>query len=65
MHDNYETGTTDMETIYMVFIIDGKQKLIRDYGNSAPSSLWAVEQLIDKLLTEAEWDKPEKPAGKK
>ena len=36
----------------------GRRKTVRNYGNAGPTKLWAVEQLIDKLLLEAKWDQP-------
>ncbi len=39
----------------------GKQeKLVMNYANSGPSELWAMEQLIDKLILEAKWDESAK-----
>ena len=65
MHDMYVNDVTDYETVYTAFTINGKQKLIMNYADSGPSSLWAIEQLIDKLVAETEWDAPKKSAGKK
>lgn len=60
-HDSYQDlNVSDQETTYTLFAIDGVQKLVSDYGNSGPTTLWAIEQLIDKLLAETKWDPPKK-----
>jgi hypothetical protein len=57
MHETYEDiSITDQETVYTTFVIDGQRKSISNYAISAPSSLWAIEQLIDQLLSETAWD---------
>lgn len=35
-----------------------KTKVVSNYANSGPAKLWALEQLIDKLVMGAKWDKP-------
>lgn len=65
MHDNYEYMITDNPTTITAFVIDGKQKLIRNYAASAPSVVWMIEEMLDKLVSETEWDSPAKPQKKK
>jgi hypothetical protein len=52
---------TDNPTVYTTVVMDGKRKVVSNYANAGPTKLWAIEQLIDKLLLEAKWD--EKPAA--
>jgi uncharacterized protein DUF6438 len=56
MRDEYETSVTDNPTVYTYIVMSGKKKIIRNYANSGPTKLWAIQELIDKLLLEAEWD---------
>lgn len=64
--DSYEDmSVTDGETTYTLFVIDGKQKLISNYFNTGPAVLWAIEQLIDKLVQETKWDPPKKKRREK
>ena len=56
MESNYEVPVTDMATAYTTAVVKGKRKLIRNYGDVGPSKLWALQQAIDGVLTEAEWD---------
>ena len=56
MRDEYETSVTDNPTVYAYIVMSGKKKIIRNYANSGPTKLWAIQELIDKLLLEAEWD---------
>lgn len=52
----YTLRVTDMPTAYTAAVVNGKRKIVSNYGGVGPAKLWAVEQLIDKLLLEAEWD---------
>jgi len=54
--NSYFTGVTDHPTVYTMVKMNGKTKVISNYANSGPTKLWAIEQLIDKLLLEAKWD---------
>ena len=54
MQDEYETSVTDSPTAYTYVVMSGKKKIIRNYTDSGPTKLWAIQQLIDKLLLEAE-----------
>jgi len=54
----YELPVTDMPTVFTMVAKSDRRKVIRNYANAGPMKLWAVEQLIDKLLLEARWDMP-------
>ena len=56
MQDEYETSVTDSPTAYTYIVMSGRKKIIRNYADSGPTKLWAIQQLIDKLLLEAEWN---------
>jgi hypothetical protein len=54
--DVYTVGVTDNPTVFtMVKFKDGTVKIISNYANSGPIELWALEQLIDNLQDEVEW----------
>ncbi len=60
MKDQYSIDMTDMPTTYTTVIYaDGKKKRIMNYGNAGPVELWAIEELIDKLVNEAQWESGE------
>jgi hypothetical protein len=64
LQDSYSRPVTDHATVHSTVVISGKRKVISNYANAGPTKLWAVEQLIDKLLLEATWD-DDKPAPPK
>ncbi|MBS0202031.1 MAG: hypothetical protein JSS49_03965 [Planctomycetes bacterium] len=47
----------DFPTTYTMAIVDTKRKLVKNYGDLGPIKLWALQQSIDALLAEAEWDR--------
>jgi hypothetical protein len=64
LQNSYSIGTTDLATVYTTVVVNGKRKVVSDYADAGPTKLWAVEQLIDKLLLEVTWDdKAQKPEG--
>ena len=52
---SYEKEATDLITVFTSVEMNGKKKVICDYGNSGPTKLWAIEQLIEDLMDDAEW----------
>ena len=54
--NNYAEAATCQGTVYTRVNLNGQTKLIRNYGDAGPASLWAVEQLIDSLMRETSWD---------
>jgi hypothetical protein len=60
MQDRYSIDMTDMPTVYTTVVYaGGKKKRIMNFGNAGPVELWAIEQLIDKLVEEAQWESGE------
>jgi hypothetical protein len=53
--DSYTASFLDGPTTYTMVVKQGKTKVIENYANSGPATLWAIEQLIDSLLENAEW----------
>ncbi len=51
----YEANATDLPSTYVMVVVDGKKKVVRNYGNAGPSKLWAIQELIDDLMIDAEW----------
>jgi len=52
----YHLPVTDMPSVYSMVETKQGRKIVRNYANVGPATLWAFEQLIDKLLLEAKWD---------
>ncbi|NQV28976.1 MAG: hypothetical protein HQ518_31865 [Rhodopirellula sp.] len=63
MESNYEVAVTDLPTAFTTAVVNGKRKIIRNYGDVGPSKLWALQQAIDGVLIEAEWDGEPKRDG--
>lgn len=61
LESNYEVPITDFPTAYTTAVVNGKRKIIRNYGDVGPSKLWVLQQAIDGVLSEAEWDGEPKP----
>ncbi|GGI90551.1 hypothetical protein GCM10007978_30220 [Shewanella hanedai] len=55
--DVYSYDVTDHSSIYTMVKTNSEQKIIKNYANTGPSKLWALEQLMTQLLTEVKWDK--------
>lgn len=60
LEDAYRVEITDLPTVYTMVVMNGERKIVRNYGNSGPSKLWAIEALIDDLCAQADWK--QKPA---
>jgi len=60
----YGIGVTDCATTYTTVVMNGKRKAVRNYANAGPTKLWAIEQLIDDLMSQATWDEPKKAPDK-
>ena len=54
--DTYSASFLDAPTVYSMMVQEGDTKVIENYGNTGPATLWAIEQMIDSLLETAEWD---------
>jgi hypothetical protein len=62
LKNTYSISAYDLSTTYSTVVVDGKRKIIKNYGNSGPTKLWAIEELIDKMVLEAQWDDEKKAA---
>lgn len=56
LEDDYVSGYADVQTSYTYVERAGVEKVVRDEGNSAPATVWALELLIERLLEGAVWD---------
>jgi len=65
LQDGYRRAVTDNPTTYTMVVMNGKRKIISNYANAGPTKLWAIEQLIDDLMSKAKWDGPQKAPDKK
>jgi hypothetical protein len=61
LDDAYTHMITDNPSVYTTVLMSGKRKTIRNYANSGPTKLWAIEQLIDELMVKAQWSTAQKP----
>jgi len=61
LDDFYSIRATDQPTVYTMVATAGQRKVVSNYGNAGPLKLWALENLIDALLSHAHWDN-DKPA---
>jgi hypothetical protein len=59
--DQFTKPITDQETVTTTVTVDGKRNSVSDYGGAAPATVWAVEELIDKLLLETTLDNTTQP----
>ena len=50
--------STSGGTVYTTVVMNGKRKVISNRGNTGPTKLWAVEQLLDGLIARAKWNEP-------
>jgi hypothetical protein len=66
LQDEYTHPHTDGSTAYTMMKTGSGMKVVSNYDGSGPSKLWAIEELIDKLMLTAEWDQPAtRPAAAK
>ncbi len=56
LEDRYATPLTCQSTVYTTVVMDGVRKEVSNYGGGGPAVLEALEERIDELLLEAEWD---------
>jgi hypothetical protein len=54
--DAYTIAVTDNPTVYTTVVMNGQRKIISNYANAGPKTLWAIEELIDHLLDKATWN---------
>ena len=55
--DRYSIDVTDMPTVYTTVVMkDGSKKRIMNYASAGPVELWAIEQMIDKMVSDVKWD---------
>lgn len=55
LESNYDVPITDLPAAYTTVVLNGKRKLIRNYGGLGPVRLWMLEQAIDATLLQAQW----------
>ena len=52
---SYLSPFLDGPTVYTLVREGDEGKVVENYANNGPATLWAIEQLIDSLLETAEW----------
>lgn len=57
LHDRYKFPGTDSPTTYTMVVMNGQRKTISNYGGGGPAKLWALEQLIGNMMSNANWDR--------
>jgi hypothetical protein len=55
--DEYHREITDSATTFTSVTFNGKRKIIENYANSGPTSLWAIQELIEGLMAKATWER--------
>ena len=60
LENTYDRFVTDNPTAYTTVVMNANRKVIKNYAHAGPTKLWAIEQLIDKLMLEARWDNEKK-----
>lgn len=53
--DEYTRMVTDCATTFTSVVQKGKRKVISNYAEAGPTTLWAIEQLVDDLMAKAQW----------
>lgn len=69
LESTYKPSVTDNPTVFTTVVVNSKRKTISNYAHGGPSKLWAIEQLIDGLMSGAKWNpqsspEVERPAAK-
>ena len=54
--NSYTTPFLDSATTYTLVTKKGEQKVVENYANAGPATLWAIETLIAGLLETATWE---------
>ena len=57
LKDEYTASLTDSSSTFTTATLNGKRKIIDNYAGLGPAQLWAVEQILDGMVTRARWDK--------
>jgi hypothetical protein len=57
MHDNYDAGATDQESVLTSIVCSRGRKTINDYGGADPPELIGLENQIDATVARAHWHK--------
>jgi len=51
----YTARVFDLSTVYTSVVYRGERHMVRHDARAGPPALWATEQILDKLLDEADW----------
>jgi hypothetical protein len=57
LDNEYEPSVTDCPTTFTTAVIKGQRKIVKNYAEGGPSKLWGLEQIIDVMLSQVQWDK--------
>lgn len=55
LQDTYSSRITDHASVYTMVKYEDKQKVIKNYANTGPLTLWALQQLVEALLPKVQW----------
>ena len=56
LEESYAVPLTCQATVYTTVVINGVKKTVSNYGSGGPAVLQEIEEIIDKLVLEADWD---------
>ena len=51
----YQSPTFDPATVFTSLVHSGERKVVKNHARAGPPALWALEELLDKLIDEATW----------
>lgn len=64
LEQKYSRLVTDNPTVFTTVVMNGQRKIISNYAKAGPTKLWAIEKLIDDLMSKAEWSESPTPPDK-
>jgi len=53
----YQAALFDPSTVYTLVVCKGERRCVRNHARAGPPALWAFEELLDKFLEEASWER--------
>jgi uncharacterized protein DUF6438 len=59
LDERYQVSSTDGDTVFTTVLRGDRRKTISNYSSAGPIRLAALQELIDGLLSNAEWDTPQ------
>ncbi len=61
LEKSYQSNATDQDTHYAMVVTDNGTKIVKDYGQAAPVSLWAIEYILRGIVLTKDMSDPPAP----